>query len=134
MDGKAGWLAPREAVRNTDGSGGDVHAVRRRTHQQRPPPQTRSGSPPSQGLSLLGLFGAKLGRLVVLDHDPVTSGLAIAREQATNLLQRLLVVTSRVPIRLVSDAHWDHLLRAGWDCNVTPARTGRRAAALTLKP
>jgi hypothetical protein len=49
----------------------------------------------------------------------VTSGLAIAREQATNLLQRLLVVTSRVPIRLASDAHWDHLLRAGWDCNVT---------------
>jgi hypothetical protein len=84
-------------------------------------------------LSLFGLFGATLGRLVVLDHDPVTSALAIARKQATNLLQRLLVVTSRVPIRLVSDAHWDHLLRAGWDCNVTLPRTGRRAAALTLR-
>jgi hypothetical protein len=111
MDGNAGRLAPREAVRNTDSSG-DVHAVTRRTHQQRPPPPVSSGSPPSQGLSLFGLFGAKLGRLVVLDHDPVTSALAIARGQATNLLQRLLVVTSRIPIRLVSDAHWDHLLRA----------------------
>jgi hypothetical protein len=27
------------------------------------------------------------------------------REQATNLLQRLLIVTSRVPIRLASGAH-----------------------------
>ena len=133
MAGNAGRLAPREAVRNTDSSGGDVHTVRRRTHQQRPPPPVSSGSPPSHGLSLFGLFGAKLGRLVVFDHDAVTSALAIAREQATNLLQRLLVVTSRVPIRLISDAHWDHLLRAGSDCNVTLPRTGRRAAALALR-
>jgi hypothetical protein len=47
----------------------------------------------------------KLGRLVVLGHYPVTSALSIACEQAADLLQRLLFVISRVPIRLVSNAH-----------------------------
>jgi hypothetical protein len=47
----------------------------------------------------------KVGRLVALGHHGVTSGPAIALEQAADSLQRLLVVTSRLPIRLVSDTH-----------------------------
>jgi hypothetical protein len=65
----------------------------------------RRGSAPSQSRSRFGLFVLKVGRLVALGHHPVTSGPAIALEQAPNLLQRLLVVTSRLPIRRVSDTH-----------------------------
>jgi hypothetical protein len=43
--------------------------------------------------------------LVALGHHPVTSHLPIACEQEADLLQRLLFVISRVPIRLASVAH-----------------------------
>jgi hypothetical protein len=43
--------------------------------------------------------------LAALSHDAVTSGLATAREQQSDLLQRLLVVAVTVPIRLAFHAH-----------------------------
>jgi hypothetical protein len=46
----------------------------------------------------------------VLGYDAVMSDLAIASEQLADLLQRLLVVASRVPVRLKCNAHEDHLL------------------------
>jgi hypothetical protein len=46
----------------------------------------------------------------VLDHDPVTSDLAIAGEQLADLLERLRVVARLIPVRLKCNAHEDHLL------------------------
>src|SRR4029453_7125914 len=43
--------------------------------------------------------------LVALGHHPVASHLPVACEQEADLLQRLLFVISRVPIRLASVAH-----------------------------
>jgi hypothetical protein len=49
--------------------------------------------------------GPRLGGLVPLGHHAVASDAAIACEQAADLLQCLLLVTSRIPIRLVSNGH-----------------------------
>src|SRR5215216_1725201 len=114
------WLRPTNGTRAPacrEQARRKPHALRRRAHQQGPPPPGNSGSRPSYELRLLGLFGAKLVQLVVLGHDPVTSRLAIAREQATNLLQRLLIVTSRVPTGSHPAPTPDHLLRAAHTCH-----------------
>jgi hypothetical protein len=58
----------------------------------------------------VGFRGPGFGRLVVLGHHAMSSGLASARQQPVELLQRLLVVMSRVPIRLGSNAHENYLL------------------------
>jgi hypothetical protein len=71
-----------------------------------------AGSAPNQGRSLFALLGRGLGRFDALGHDPVTSAAAIARKQLPDLLQRLLIAASSVPIQLVFVAHVYHLLRA----------------------
>jgi hypothetical protein len=55
--------------------------------------------------SLVRVLGTKLAGLVVLGHPSVASGLAIAYEQAVDLIQRLLVVASRLSTRIVFEAH-----------------------------
>src|SRR5215218_5110575 len=136
------WLRPTNGTRAPvcrEQARRKPHALRRRTHQQGPPPPGNFGSRPSYELRLLGLFGAKLVQLVVLGLDPVTSRLAIVREQATNLLQRLLIATSRVSIRLASGAHSEpppssgaHLSRTSTNCR--KAATGKRRTGTKRAP
>jgi hypothetical protein len=51
-----------------------------------------------------------LDRCGALGHDAVTSDLTVAGKQLSDLLQRLGLVASRVPVRLKCNAHEDHLL------------------------
>lgn len=77
--------------------------LRGRAPQGRPPPRRCRCSAHTQSGRLLRFFD--LVDLVALGDHPVTSDLAIAVEQAADLLPRQLVVPSRVPIRLGSNAH-----------------------------
>jgi hypothetical protein len=68
-------------------------------------PDVQPSSPRSERRSRFDVVGRDLRYIVALSHDAVTSDLAIAREQLSDLLQRLLVVALTVPIRLAFHAH-----------------------------
>ena len=89
--------------RYVEAAGAVAHAgLRRRTLPGCRRPRAAASAHGQSG-RLLRLFD--LVDLVALGDHPVTSDLAIAVEQAADLLQRQLVVTSRVPIRLGPNAH-----------------------------
>jgi hypothetical protein len=90
------------------------------------PPSRLPRSAAGERRDVARLCAARLGRHVPVGDHSVASSPPIAREQETDLFQRLFV-RSNVPIRLVSIAHENHLLRAGRDAPPY-APVGRRSS------